>query len=303
MMTGQKHFEVIIIGGSYAGLSAAMSLGRAVRQILVIDSGKPCNIQTPHSHNYLTRDGSTPSEIKQIAVEQVLSYPTVQLKTDKVAAVSGQHGKFEIITESGEQYTAKKILLATGIRDILPSIPGFSESWGISIIHCPYCHGYEYRGQDTGVMVNSELAFEFSRLISNWTSQLTVFTNGPAVFDEEVRGKIESMDIKIVEKEIKAFDHKEGYLQKIVFTDGSDASPAAMYARLPFEQHSDIPKRLGCELTNAGYIKTDDFQRTSIPGVYAAGDNTTMMRSVSASSASGSKAGAFINHDLISEGL
>ncbi|TDE15485.1 NAD(P)/FAD-dependent oxidoreductase [Dyadobacter psychrotolerans] len=302
-MKEEQKFDVIIIGGSYAGLAAAMSLGRAIRKVLIIDSGKPCNIQTPYSHNHLTQDGSTPAEIAAIAVKQVLAYPTVKLKQGFAVSVSGKNNKFEVFTETGEQYAAKKIIFTTGIRDLKPAIPGFSECWGISIIHCPYCHGYEYRDEPTGIFVNGEGAFEFARLIKNWTQKVTILTNGAATFEETTRQKIYEIGVEIIEKQVKTFDHKNGLLENIHFTDESAFALNVMYARVPFEQHSQIPLNLGCEFNELGYIKIDDFQKTNLPGIYAAGDNTSMMRSVSGAIAAGSKAGAMINLELIHEGL
>jgi len=129
-------FDVVIIGGSYAGLSAAMALGRAVRRVLILDSGQPCNRQTPHSHNLITQDGATPAHITAVAKEQVLAYPTVRFQAGTATAVMGESNSFVVETAAGEQFRARKILFATGVRDLLPAIPGFAESWGISVIHC-----------------------------------------------------------------------------------------------------------------------------------------------------------------------
>ena len=140
-MKDNQQFEVIIVVGSYSGLAAAMSLGRALRKVLIIDNGKPCNRQTPHSHNFLTQDGKTPEEISTVVKLQVEQYNTVQffngLATNAVRTNSG----FEIHTDSGKIFAGRKLIFATGIKDLMPDIPGFAESWGISILHCPYCHG------------------------------------------------------------------------------------------------------------------------------------------------------------------
>ncbi|MCU0337011.1 MAG: NAD(P)/FAD-dependent oxidoreductase, partial [Sediminibacterium sp.] len=173
-----KKIDVIIIGGSYAGLSAGMALGRALRNVLIIDSGKPCNIQTPHSHNFLTQDGKTPKEIANLAKRQVEEYKTVKFFDGLAIKGKKIENGFEIEAENGNIFSAKKLIFATGVKDIMPKIKGFSECWGISIIHCPYCHGYEYSKDKTGVLANGETAFEIGKLISNWTKDLTIFTNG-----------------------------------------------------------------------------------------------------------------------------
>ncbi|MDQ6481402.1 NAD(P)/FAD-dependent oxidoreductase [Dyadobacter sp. LHD-138] len=296
-----RDFDVVIIGGSYAGLSAAMALGRAIRKVLIIDAGKPCNRQTPHSHNFITHDGAKPAEISALAKAQVLAYPTVRFENDTVVDVTGANNDFTIVTEQKGAFTAKKIIFATGVSDIMPAIPGFSESWGISVIHCPYCHGYEYSGQNTGIFMNGEGALEFVKLIDNWTQKLTLFTNGKAAFNKEMFSKISNPDFRIVEKEIKELLHDRGHLSEVVFKDGSREELDAMYAKLPFQQHTDIPARIGCEINDAGYIKVDEFGKTSVAGIFAAGDNTLRLRSVSSAVATGTVAGAFLNHEMISD--
>ncbi|MCS3871111.1 thioredoxin reductase [Chryseobacterium ginsenosidimutans] len=167
----EQNFDVIIIGGSYSGLSAAMALGRSLRKVLLIDSGKPCNRQTRHSHNFITHDGKTPKEISDLAKEQVLKYETVKFHNGIVVKTSKNNEGFEIETESNEKFYAKKLILASGIKDIMPNIPGFAECWGISVIHCPYCHGYEVKGKATGILSNGDIAFDFSKLVFNLTKE------------------------------------------------------------------------------------------------------------------------------------
>jgi thioredoxin reductase len=296
-----KPYDVIIVGGSYSGLAAGMALGRALRQVIIIDSGKPCNIQTPHSHNFITQDGKTPAEIAKLARQQVERYDTVSFFNGlAIKGVKTENG-FEIQVSSGETFRAKKLIFATGIRDIMADIDGYAECWGISVLHCPYCHGYEVRNERTGILGNGDYGFEFSNLISNWTKDLTLFTNGKSTLTAEQVAKIEKHHIKIVEKEIEKLEHSNGDLQNIIFKDGSTSSVKAIYARSPFEQHCTIPENLGCELTDQGYIKIDPFQKTTVHGIYACGDNTTRMRSVSNAVAMGTTAGMMANKEIIEE--
>lgn len=144
-MTDSFKYEVIIIGGSYAGLSAAMALGRALRNVLIIDSGLPCNRQTPYSHNFITQDGEKPNIIAEKAKAQVLKYNTIKFLNDFVVSGKKNENGFVITTKTGEEYISKKLIFATGIKDIMPDIKGFAECWGTSVIHCPYCHGYEVK--------------------------------------------------------------------------------------------------------------------------------------------------------------
>ncbi len=296
-----NNFDIIIIGGSYSGLSAAMALGRSLRNVLVIDTGKPCNRQTPHSHNFLTEDGETPKKISMKAKKQVEKYDSVKFYDGlATGGVKTQKG-FEIATQSGDTFTSKKLILATGVKDIMPDMKGFSESWGISVIHCPYCHGYEVKHEKTGILGNGEYGFEFSKMINNLTKDLTLFTNGKSTLTEEQTLKLKAHHIKIIEDEVDSLEHSKGYIKNVVFKNGSKSSVKALYAKVPFVLHTDISTKLGCELTEQGYIAVDAFQRTNVHGVYACGDNTTFMRSVSSAIAMGTAAGAMVNKEIIEE--
>ena len=300
-MTNDKDFDVIIIGGSYAGLSAAMSLGRLLRNVLIIDSDLPCNRQTPHSHNFITQDGEQPSVIAGKAKAQVLNYSTVKFLNDLAVGGKKIENGFAIATQSNNEFTAKKLVFATGIKDIIPDIKGFSECWGISVIHCPYCHGYEFRNQKTGIIANGEKALHLASLVNNLTDNLTILTSGKADFSTEQLAKLNKHHIKIIEAEISEIEHESGQIKNVTFEDGSKTDFNVTYAAIPFIQHSDIPVALGCELTEQGYIKVDLFQKTNIAGVFACGDNTAMMRSVSNAVATGNFAGAMVNKELTDE--
>lgn len=300
-MKQEKKYDIIIVGGSYAGLAAAMALGRALRKVLVIDSGNPCNQQTPHSHNFLTNDGKTPKEIAGIARQQVQQYKTVDFLNGFVSSGRKTETGFVVETETNETYAAKKIVFATGIKDSMPAIPGFAECWGISVLHCPYCHGYEVRHQKTGILANGNDAVELATLISNWTDDLTVYTNGKSTLSEEQVQKLQQHNIHINQNEIEKLEHNKGYVERILFKNGANATVKAIYARLPFVQHSSVPQMLGCELTPEGYIKIDPAQRTNVPGIFACGDNTTRMRTVANAVAMGTTTGMMLNKELIEE--
>lgn len=294
-------YDVIIIGGSYAGLSAAMTLGRSLKKTLVIDSGKPCNAQTPHSHNFLTQDGNTPKGISMLAKNQVEKYETVRFQKD--IAISGEKTPygFEIKTESEKTFRSKKLIFATGVRDIMPNIKGFSQCWGISVIHCPYCHGYEHRNQKTAILANGDTATHMVPLVHNLTKNLTILTSGKAEFTDEQRTKFEQHNIPIIESKIGEIDHQNGHVKNVAFQDHTKMGFDTVYARPPFEQHSNIPSFLGCELNEQGYIVVDDFQKTTVEGVFACGDNTTAFRSVANAVYKGNVAGAKVNMELTQE--
>ena len=297
----KKEFEVIIIGGSYAGLSTAMALGRSLREVLIIDNGKPCNRQTPHSHNFLTQDGSTPKEISKIAKSQVAKYDSIKFYDG--LAVSGKRSieGFEITTSKGDVFTSKKLVLATGVKDLMPNIKGFSECWGISVVHCPYCHGYEIINKKTAIIANGERAFHLTSLVNNLTKEITILTSGKKEFDENQLEKLKQYNIQIIEKEISAIEHQNGQLEKIVFKDGSKENFDCAYASIPFEQNSNIPKDLGCKFTEHGYIEVDFIQKTTVEGIFACGDNSIMMRSVATAVYGGNITGGMINNELTKE--
>lgn len=300
-MTKNNHFDAIIIGGSYAGLAAAMALGRALKKVLVIDDGKPCNRQTPRSHNFLTNDGKTPAEIAALANLQASRYDTISFFNGRATTANKTEHGFKVQVAGGEIFTATKLVFATGIKDLLAPISGLAECWGISVIHCPYCHGYEVRNEKTGILGNGDMGFDFTKLISNWTKDLSLFTNGTATISNEQREKLHKHRIEIVEKQIEKLEHKDGHLRKIIFKDGTSSSIKALYAPAPFEQHCKIPESLGCELTEEGYIKVDSFLETTLKGVFAIGDNASKMRTVANAVSMGTSAGMMISKKMILE--
>ncbi len=300
-MPTTKNFNVIIIGGSYAGLSAAMALGRSLKSVLIIDNGQPCNAPTPHSHNFLTQDGQTPGAIAAIGKQQVQQYPTVQFYDGVAITGKKMENGFEISTGSGKTFMAKKLIFATGIKDLLPQIEGLAGCWGKTVIHCPYCHGYEFRNKRTGIMANGELAFHITMLVNNLSQYITIFTNGPATFTPEQLDKLQQHDIAIITTPIASIANTNGNISGINFTDGTSMSLDALYARVAFEQHCAIPQTLGCVLNEQGYIQVDNMQQTNIPGVYACGDNSSFMRSVANAVATGNLTGAAVNAELTKE--
>jgi len=300
-MTNSTNFEVIIIGGSYSGLSAAMALGRSLRSVLIIDGGSPCNRQTPHAHNFLTQDGEKPDVIASKAKAQVLNYKTVKFLND--FAVSGKKtGKgFAITTQSGEIFHSEKLIFATGLKDTMPAIPGFAACWGISVVHCPYCHGYELQSKKTAIYANGAKAFHLASLVNNLTDNITILTSGKADFTEEQIEKLSRHNIKIVETPVAAIAHKDGYMKNVVLEDGNEMNFDGMYGAVPFTQHCNIHADLGCEITENGYIKIDTFQKTSVANVFACGDNSSMMRSLANAVYTGNIAGVMVNMELTNE--
>ncbi|ULQ50934.1 NAD(P)/FAD-dependent oxidoreductase [Flavihumibacter fluvii] len=300
-MSDHNTYDVIIVGGSYSGLAAGMALGRALKKVLIIDDGKPCNRQTPYSHNFITHDGHTPREIAALANLQVNRYETVKFFYGLATSGSKTALGYDIQVATGESFTAKRLIFATGIRDIMPAIDGFAACWGISMLHCPYCHGYEVRHEPTGLLGNGETGFDLARLISNWTNDLTLFTNGASTLTFEQTAQLDKHSVRIVEKEIEQFEHSNGHLSMINFRDGTTSAIKVIYAPVPFEQQCSIPESLGCELTAEGYIQVDPFHETSVKGVFACGDNVTRMRTVANAVGMGTTTGITVSKNLILE--
>ena len=301
MKTHASAYEVIIVGGSYAGLSAALVLGRSLRRVLVLDSGKPANRQTPHTHSFLTRDGATPADLRAVAQRQALTYPTVQLIEAVATSATRQATGFVVTTDTGNSYSASRLLLATGLVDQLPPIPGLAECWGVSVLHCPYCHGYEVHGQPLGVLANGDEGFEFSKMIHHWSSDLTLFTNGPSTLSAEQRAALQRHQIAIVETPVSAIPHQHGQLSGLVLDDQTHYPLTALFARPSIHQAATMAWELGCLHDDMGFVQVDDWGRTNVPGVFAAGDTQTMMRQVMVAGTNGLRAAVSINKELIEE--
>ncbi|MCU0320684.1 MAG: NAD(P)/FAD-dependent oxidoreductase [Flavobacteriales bacterium] len=291
--------DVIIIGGSYSGLSAALALGRARRSVLIVDANEPCNARVPHSHNLLTHDGEAPQELRAQAIADVSKYPTVYFHKGRVTEVSGSDGAFAVRTAEGIAHTGRKLLLAMGVRDELPAITGLAECWGISAAACPFCHGYEVRDQRIALIGNTPDTFEYVNLVHNWSQQLSVLTNGPAMFTEEQRSNLSGNGIGIVEHTISEVLHDKGQVKSLRLSDGSQLAADALFLRSRTPLPSALPASIGIELTEQGLIKVDFMQHTNVPGVFASGDCASPMRALSMAIASGNIAGAVIVHELI----
>ena len=294
-------YEVIIIGGSYAGLAAAMTLGRSLRKVLVIDAGKPCNRFAVTAHNLIGFDGESPEFIANKAKEQVLRYETVTFVEDTADCVKGCDNDFTVLTENGDHYKAQKVLLATGVIDILPDIPGFKECWGKTAIHCPYCHGYEISQKKIGVIAHGDSGVAMAKLIRQWSPVIHILTNGREDFSKDQLQELHEKGTRVITKEIAEIIHDDGQLSKVLFNDGTEESLDAIYVRIGITQKTDIPMELGCQFDDHEFVIVDKSNRTNVPGIFAAGDNMNVMRSLAVATAAGTTAGIFINKELIEE--
>lgn len=292
--------DVTIVGGSAAGLSAALYLGRMRRKVVIFDTGTPCNRFSHASHGFLTQDGTPPAELLQLGREQLQPYTTVSFRAEAVTDIVPQADSFQIVSEAGS-YTARKVLLATGVRDELPPLPNVAQFWGRSVFHCPYCDGWEWRDQPLAIYVNGNHALHIAKLVRNLTADLVICTGDVATFSPEDRRLFTANGIRIIETPVAGLEGVDGQLTSIHFADGAQIARRALYLAPKLVQQSDLAARLGCSLTEDGFVQVDGSMQTTVPGVYAAGDMTKNMRQVVTAAAQGATAGGMINMALSNE--
>jgi len=294
-------FDVIIVGGSVAGLSAATYLGRMRRFALVVDSGQPCNRASHASHGFLTRDGVDPAELLEIGRAQVQAYPTVELRRGLVTAVQPHTDSFEVMLETGETIASRKVLLAMGIRDRLPELSNVEQFWGRSAVHCPYCDGWEARDQPLALQGNGERAMHGARLLLNLTDDLVICTDGLATFSEDDWRFLRAHQVRVIETPLTGLEGEGDQLHTLHFADGSTLARHALFLNLKTDQHPSLIAALGCELDGMGFVQVDEQMRTTVDGVYAAGDMTSRMRAVIFAAAQGAAAGIWLNMALMAD--
>lgn len=293
------HFDTIIVGASNAGLSAALTLGRSRRRVLVLDGGAPRNAPAAHAHNFFTRDGTPPAELLRLGREQLVPYG-VEIRAALAQTARATATGFELTLADGPPVTARTLLLATGMMDVLPTLPGFRELWGRGVYHCPYCHGWEIRDQPLAVYGRGALGFHLAVLLHHWAPGPVLCTDGPAELEQAHRAMLRQLGIEVLETPVAAFETEPAGGLAVAFADGHRVPVAAVFARVPQQQRTDLAAQLGCALTDDGiYVKTDGMGLTTVPGVYAAGDLTGPFQQVVAAAAAGAGAAAMLNNTLI----
>lgn len=292
--------DVIVVGGGPAGLSAALVLGRAGRDTLVLDAGEPRNAASHASHSFLTRDGTPPSELLDLARAELDRYPSVEIRlTDALSATAEPIG-FEVTLANGGGERCRKLLLATGVVDELPHLAGLERFWGTSVFHCPYCDGWEVRGRALAVYARGAEAMDFAPVVLGWTEDLVLCTDGPAGLSERARDELEHGGVRVIETPITRLEGG-ARLERIVFSDGSSLARDAMFIRSTPRGRSDLAAQVGCGLTDHGLIDVTSERETSVPGVYAAGDAATRFHQIVVAAASGAEAAIMINRALAME--
>ncbi|MEK4030038.1 NAD(P)/FAD-dependent oxidoreductase [Pseudobacillus sp. FSL P4-0506] len=294
--------DVAILGGGPGGLSAALVLGRSLKKVIVIDEGKPRNQVTVKAHGFLTRDGVSPSEIREAAHEQMKAYPNVQIWKDVVESINKNNGVFVIKTKKGNTVLSRKVIAAMGMKDHLPDIPGIKEVYGKTLFHCPYCDGWERKNESLAVIGNGKALMPFIKIIYNWSKDLIVFTNGEANISDEEKQQLVQHHIQLKESPIRAITSSNGKMERLILENGESIPRKGGFMTTTGEkQASMIPATLGVPLNEKGEYETDEHGQTNVKGLFVIGDAKNTFTSLIGAASQGYEAGVIINNEFAEE--
>jgi thioredoxin reductase len=298
MPTPNEQFDAIVVGGSYAGLSAALQLARARRRVLVVDASRRRNRFAGNSHGFLGRDGQPAADIAAIGRRDVAAYPNVHWHDGAALDARAEGDGFLVELEGAPAAHGRRLVLATGVRDELPQVPGLAERWGRSVFHCPYCHGYELQQGDIGVLANSELSFHHAMLLPDW-GRVTLFTNGRFEPNDEQRAAMARRGVAAIEETLVARIEDAA---TVVLADGRRLPMAGLFTFGRTHMASPLAERLGCAFDEGPmgrFIRTDERKQTTVPGVYAGGDAARAAGNVAIAVADGAMAGTGAHQSLV----
>lgn len=296
-------YDVLIVGGGPAGLSAALNLARMQRSVILCDDARPRNAPSSHLNSFPTRDGIHPQEWRRLAKADIEKYGTTEFFNGSVGSIQKQENAFAAILSDGKSVSVRKVILAEGIQDRFPDIPGIKELWGKSVFHCPFCHGYEVRGKKLALLSDATFAPHMLPMIRGLSKDLVLLTNGLENLDAEFINKLEKNQVPWVSQKITRLESESENLKLVHFADGRKLALDGIFMTpiLPFQIKSSLGASLGCEWTEMGFYKVGMKYETTVPGVFAAGDASTMMHSVLMASSAGSMAGAAAVHEILAE--
>ena len=293
-------YDVVVIGGGAAGLSAALVLSRARRRVAVVDAGKPRNAPAAHMHGYLSRDGLPPRDLLTAGRAEVAAYGG-ELVTGTVSAVSGTtESGFEVLLENGDRLSARRLVVATGLRDDLPDVAGLWARWGRDVLHCPYCHGYEVRDQPLGVLGGSAESVAHALLIAQWSADVVYFAHTTDL-SEEQNEQLVARGVGVVEGPVTRVVVEDDELCGLAMADGRVVERAAVFVRPRFVPNSHLAVGLGCVVDADGWVTADNVGATSVAGVWVAGNASNPRAQVITAAGEGSAAAIALNADLVDE--
>jgi thioredoxin reductase len=293
----EQNYDVVVVGGGAAGLSAALVLGRARRRVAVVDAGMPRNAPAAHMQGFLSRDGMAPADLLAAGRIEAAGYG-VELIEDQVAEI---RGGFTLRLASGEILAARRVLIATGLMDELPDIPGVRERWGRDLLHCPYCHGWEVRDQALGVLGTHPGAVEHALLVRQWSDDTVFFAHAYPLTDRE-RAALDASGVRVVDGLVARLSVVDDRLDAVQLADGRAFPRVAVFIRPALHRHKHDPlDSLGCEVDEAGFVQVDGTGRTSVAGIWAAGNAANPRAQVITAAGEGSAAAISINADLVEE--
>lgn len=295
-------YDVAIVGGGAAGLSAALVLTRARRRVVVIDGGHPRNAPAAHMQGFLSRDGLPPAELLALGRREVAGYGGEFLEGDVAAILRHPGGAFGVVLADGRAIVARRLLLATGLTDQVVDVPGVRERWGRDVLHCPYCHGYEVRDQPLGVLGGIPDASQHALLIRQWSADVVYFAHTSPVTDSE-REQLAARGIPIVEGEVARLVVEDDRLRGVELADGRAIGRAAIFVRPAMVPNNDLLRGLGAETHAGGWPVLDPTGRSSVPGVWVAGNAANPRAQVITAAGEGSTAAIAINADLVEDDI
>lgn len=299
MLGHMSQYDVVVIGGGAAGLSAAMVLSRARRHVLVVDGGQPRNAPAAHMHGFLSRDGMPPTELLAVGRDEVESYGG-EITAGHVVAVSREDDAFVVTLQNGRTVSTRRLLVATGLRDELPDIGGLRERWARDVLHCPYCHGYEVRDRALGVLGWSPESVRYAQIVRQWSDDVVLFAD-PGSLSEEDREQLTARAIGIVEGRVSQVIVLDDALHGVALEDGRSVPRDVVFVPPRFVPNDDVLSDLGCSSDEAGWVTADATGRTTVPGVWVAGNVSNPRAQVITAAGEGSTAAIAINADLVDD--
>jgi thioredoxin reductase len=300
MLPGMDEYDVVVVGGGAAGLSAALVLSRARRSVLVVDAGAPRNAPAAHMHGFLSREGLPPNELLAAGRQEVAGYGGTVV-ADAVIDVERVGDGFELRLAGGSRGSARRLVVATGLRDVLPDVDGLQQRWARDVLHCPYCHGWEVRDRRLGVLGNASTAsVDYAQIVRQWSSDVVLFVP-PDTLTETQRTELAARRIEVVEDKVTAVAVTDDVLTAVELADGRCVARDVLFVPPRFVPHHALLETLGCDLDDDGWVVRDGTGRTSVPGVWVAGNVANPRAQVITAAGEGSAAAIAVNADLVAD--